>query len=86
MALQLAKSAINCFGLKAVGVRSPSRRAWGRYNVEVLGSLELHRLIDEILDRLGTRVKSVNGKQLDSFMGLVSLERVGHGFGVLSVL
>jgi hypothetical protein len=44
-----------------------------------------HGFVHEQMDGLGHGFEAVLGEQLDSFVGGVRLELVGHGSGLLSV-
>jgi hypothetical protein len=81
--LQLAEAATEGFWLKSVGMGPSASRSLVRIRLKVVGTFDSHGFIHEDLDGLGHGFEAVLGEQLDSFVGGVRLELVGHGSGLL---
>jgi hypothetical protein len=81
--LQLAESAAEGFWLESVGMGPSASRSLIGIRLQVVGTFDSHGFVHEHLDGLGHGFEAVLGEQLDSFVGGVRLELVGHGSGLL---
>ena len=85
MQFKLPKAAVDDFGLVAIGIRSPLFAAFVRAGTKIVLALELHRLVDQQLHRVGHALESIFSEELDSIVSLAKFKPVGHEWVSLRV-
>ena len=81
--MQLTEAAFERFGFESVGMGPSAYRSLVGISLQIVSTLDPHCFVHEHLDGLGHGFEAVLGEQLDSFVGGVRLELVGHGSGLL---